>query len=263
MGSRAAMEELLRPEPENSLEDIIVQSDLGNDIPENMPVIAPQVNDTSIVRGEYQGYIVMYDWSGQHVIGEKPVAASIMRDGDGVYGNLVLGADTIPYRASLTADGRMVFSNVTTSMNERYTPGKRTPYRFANVQLDIWNESLRGDVALYNLKEKEPERPMYMELQRLGGSSEQNTLYCHVTAAPNPFSVSFEAIFELNGNAEAKVRVFNQLGVMVWSENLGLLEDGKHSISITPNIPDGTYVLNIAAGRQVFRTIIVKKGGAK
>ncbi len=263
MGSRAAMEELLRPEPENSLEDIIVQSDLGNDIPENMPVIAPQVNDTSIVRGEYLGYIVMYDWSGQHVIGEKPVAASIMRDGDGVYGSLVLGADTIPYRASLTANGRMLFNNVNTSMNERYTSGRRTPYRLDNVQLDIWNESLRGDVSIYNMKEKEPERPMYMELQRLGGSSDQNTLYCHVTAAPNPFSVSFDAIFELQGDAEAKVRVFNQLGVMVWSENLGLLEDGKHSISITPNIPDGTYVLNIDAGRQVFRTIIVKKGGVK
>lgn len=263
LGSRAAMEELLRPEPENCLEDIIVQSDLGTEVPGTMPLIAPQVNDTSIVRGEYQGYIVMYDWSGQHVIGEKPVAASIMRDADGVYGQLVLGADTVPYRAELTAGGKMVFSNITTSMNERYTPGRRTPYHFDNVQLDIWNESLRGDVSLYNMKEKEPERPMYMELQRVGGSMDNNALYCHVTASPNPFSASFEAMYELAGMAEAKVRVFNQLGVMVWSDALGTLDAGKHSLSITPNIPDGTYVLNIAAGKQIFRTIIVKKGGVR
>lgn len=264
LGSKAAMEELLRPQPENCLEDIIAVNSTDMEIPENMPTIAPQVNDTSIVRGDYTGFLVMYDWSGQHVIGEKPVAATIMRSGEGVYGELVLGVDTIPYRAALTGDGKMLFSNVTTSMNERYTPGMRTPYRLDNVQLDIWNESLRGDVALYNLKEKEPERPMYMELQRLGSSSgEQNALYCHVTAAPNPFATSFDAIFELNGNAEAKVRVFNQLGVMVWSESLGMLEDGKHSVSITPNVPDGTYVLNISAGRQVYRTIIVKKGGVQ
>ena len=263
LGSRFAMEELLRPEPENCLEDIIAVSSMDMDIPENMPQIAPQVNDTSIVCGDYTGYLVMYDWSGQHVIGEKPVSASIKRSGENVYGELVLGADTIPYNATLTADGKMIFSNVTTALNERYTPGKPIPYRLDNVQLDIWNESLRGDMSLYNLKEKEPERPMYMELQRLGGTSEQNTLYCHVTAAPNPFSASFEAIFELQGSADAKVRIFNQLGVMVWSEALGTLEDGKHSVSITPNIPDGTYVLNIAAGRQVFRTIIVKKGGVQ
>jgi len=264
LGLQAAIEEQMRPQPENCLEDIIVQSDLGNDIPENMPVIAPQVNDTSIVRGDYQGYIVMYDWSGQHVIGEKPVAATINRDAEGLYGNLVLGMDTIPYKADITADGRMLFNNVNTSMNERYTPGRRTPYRLDNVQLDIWNESLRGDVALYNLKEKEPERPMYMELQRIGADAiSGSTLYSHVTASPNPFSTSFDAIFELSADAEAKVRVFNQLGVIVWSESLGILEEGKHSVSITPYVPDGTYVLNISAGRQVFRTIIVKKGGAE
>ena len=87
--------------------------------------------------------------------------------------------------------------------------------------------------------------------------------YTRIVASPNPFSASFEAMYELAGRAEAKVRVFNQLGVMVWSDALGTLDAGKHSLSITPNIPDGTYVLNIAAGRQIFRTIIVKKGGGR
>lgn len=264
LGSRYAMEELLRPEPENCLEDIIAIKNTDMEIPENMPVVAPQVNDTSIVKGEYTGYLVMYDWSGQHVIGEKPVSATIMRDGDDVHGELVLGVDTIPYIASLTADGKMLFRNITTSMNERYTPNRRTPYRLDHVQLDIWNESLRGDVALYNLREKEPERPMYMELQRIGGSGEENNaLYCHVTAAPNPFSASFDAVFELPGEAEATVHIFNQLGIKVWNRELGTLEEGKHSVSINPNIVDGTYVLNITAGRRVFRTIIVKNGGSK
>ena len=206
----------------------------------------------------------MYDWSGQHVIGEKPVSALIMRDGDGLYGEMVLGVDTIPYRATMTAEGKMLFRNTMTSMNERYTPNQRTPYRLDRMQLDIWNESLRGDVSLYNLREKEPERPMYMELQRIGGSEVHgNALYCHVTAAPNPFSVSFDAMFELPGEAEAKVHIFNQLGVMVWSKDLGMLEEGKHSVGITPNITDGTHVLNITAGIRVYRTIIVKKGGVR
>ena len=43
----------------------------------------------------------------------------------------------------------------------------------------------------------------------------------------------------------------------------GCAESVLDFISITPDITDGTYVLNIASGRQVFRTIIVKKGGAE
>ncbi len=263
LGLKAAIEEQMRPQAENSLGDIPVSDVTGATVPETMPEINPQVNDTSIVRGDYTGFLVMYDWSGQHVIGEKPVAATINRDAEGLYGNLVLGMDTIPYKADITADGRMEFRNVTTSMNERYTPGMRTPYHLDNVQLDIWNDHLKGDMRLYNLKEKEPERPMYLELQRMNADSKTNAYYCHVTAAPNPFSVSFNAIFELEADVNAKVRIFNQLGVAIYTNDLGTLEKGKHFISITPNISDGTYVLNISAGKQVFRTIIVKKGGAE
>lgn len=34
-------------------------------------------------------------------------------------------------------------------------------------------------------------------------------------------------------------------------------------LAVIPNITDGTYVLNITAGIRVYRTIIVKKGGAR
>ncbi len=37
---------------------------------------------------------------------------------------------------------------------------------------------------------------------------------------------------------------------------------GKHDAAIAPQIKDGTYVLNIKAGKQILRAIIVKKGDA-
>jgi hypothetical protein len=205
----------------------------------------------------------MYDWSGQHVIGEKPVTATILRNGEDVYGEFVFGVDTIPYHAFLTGDGKMFFSDVTTNMKERYTPGVRKPYRFDNIQLDIWEKSLRGDMKLYNIEEKEPERPMYIELHSMDDISERNPIFCHVTASPNPHSKYFDAIFELGCSSETKVRIFNQQGVMVWWKSLGVLDSGKHSVTIAPDIQDGTYVLNIATNKQVFRTIIVKKGGVQ
>ena len=35
-----------------------------------------------------------------------------------------------------------------------------------------------------------------------------------------------------------------------------------YQVNLMPNVKKGTYVLNIKAGTQVLRTIIVKKGGA-
>jgi len=261
-----AMEELLRPEPENYLHEEFVMNDTYGSIPDQMPDISPEVNDTSLVFGHHQGFVVMYDWSGHFILGEKPVSMDFYRKKDGdVSGTMILGNDTIPFDASLTDNGKLQFSDGRLLLNERYNKGK-VNYRMDNATLDLWQDKIRGRLNLYSLKLKEPERPMYMELYT-GKDSETekhaDERFALISATPNPFDHEFDAAFELLEPCQPQVRIFDQSGRMVFSQNLAILQAGKQSVKISPAIKNGTYVLNIKAGRQVLRTIIVKKGGVQ
>lgn len=83
--------------------------------------------------------------------------------------------------------------------------------------------------------------------------------YTRIVASPNPFSSQFDVSFELVEDCAAKLRLYDVYGKLAYTQDLGRIEEGRHTETIMPNVLDGTYVLNIAAGRQIFRTIIVKK----
>ena len=261
-----AMEELLRPEPENYLHEELVENETYGSIPDQMPDISPEVNDTSLVFGHHQGFVVMYDWSGHFILGEKPVSMDFYRKEDGkVSGTMILGSDTIPFAASLTGNGKLHFADGRLLLNERYNKGK-VNYRMDSATLDLWQDKIRGRLCLYSLKLREPERPMYIELSARGnidGDVSADERYSVIHAMPNPFTQEFDAAFELAESCQAQVRIFDQSGRMAFSQDLGVLQAGEHHVKVAPAIKNGTYVLNIRAGRQMLRTIIVKKGGAQ
>ena len=262
LGYRDAREELARPYGETYLDGLYPDGDTRSNVPANMPDISPRVNDVSLVGGNYQGYLVMYDWSGEYVLGEKPLSMTASRSGSEVLGTLVLGGDTVPFRGELSADGRLSFTKGTLMLAERYTPGGKVRYRMDNMVFDVWSDRISGRLGLYSLRQKEPERPMYFELLRSGGDNTvADSRYSRVAVSPNPFSHSFEASFELEHEVDVQVRMFNISGMMVWQESLGRLDGGEHTVTLSPSVKPGKYVLNIKAGDQVLHGIIIKEGG--
>ena len=263
LGYSAAIEEMSRKNPENYLSGIIVPDSAFTDIPASMPEIKADVNDTTLLRGKYSGCVVMYDWSGRHVLGEKPVCMSVSRTGEEISGYLLLGTDSVPFKADITAEGSLKFKKSYVSLKERYTFNGKVQYRLDSANLDIWNDRIRGRLSLYSLSQREPERPMFMELYRGAYGKTDNDNTCangYIAIAPNPFDSQFDAIFELRENATATARVFDKFGVLIWQQSLGTFEAGKHKVTLSPDIRPGYHVLNISAGKQVLRTIIVKKG---
>lgn len=261
-----AIEEMMRPYPENYLhEDFIANASLY-DKPESMPALDPNADEINLTNGTYQGFLVMYDWSGKYILGEKAVSMTIhQRNENNLIGDLVLANDTIPYRAKLTKDGELSFSSGKVKLNERYTVGQKVNYKINKAQLRMWNNKICGRLSLYSLKEKEPERPMYIELQHadnyLAVNSEDDR-YSHISVSPNPFTYSFDATFELAGVSTVQIRMFDKMGTMAYCQDLGELYSGKHTVRVVPNnIKDGYYILNIKASNQILRTIIIKDGG--
>lgn len=264
LGYSAAIEEVSRTYPENHFTDIFVSDSIFADIPTSMPEIKADVNDTTLLKGYYRGYVVMYDWSGQHILGEKPVVMSVDRTGKDVSGYIILGTDSVPFKAGITSEGTLKFKKSYVSLNERYTFNGKVKYKLNSARLDIWKDKVCGSLALYSLSLMEPERPMYMELYRdwNGNIKEgENNAYKYIGIAPNPFDSQFDAIFELREATNAIVRVFDKFGMAIWQQELGTLEAGRHKITLRPDIRQGHHVLNISAGKQTLRTIIVKKGG--
>ena len=263
LGYSAAIEEMSRKNPENYLSGIIVPDSAFTDIPASMPEIKADVNDTTLLRGKYSGCVVMYDWSGRHVLGEKPVCMSVSRTGEEISGYLLLGTDSVPFKADITAEGSLKFKKSYVSLKERYTFNGKVQYRLDSADLDIWNDRIRGRLSLYSLSQREPERPMFMELYRGAYGKTDNDNTCangYIAIAPNPIDTQFDAIFELREKATATARVFDMFGVLICQQSLGTFEAGKHKVTLSPDIRPGYHVLNISAGKQVLRTIIVKKG---
>ena len=190
-------------------------------------------------------------------------------DGKVVSGLLMLAADSVPFRATVYADGRLSFSDGGVELNERYTVGSKVPYRMDSAELDVWQDRIAGRLSLYSLKLMEPERPMYIELQKRptpalpAREGDDADRYTRVVASPNPFSSQFDVSFELPEPCDAKLRLYDVYGKLAYTQNLGRIEEGRHTETIMPNILDGTYVLNVTVGSRVLRTIIVKKGGAR
>lgn len=259
LGYRAAIEEMERPLPENSMHDIIVNNASYGNVPENMPDIKTDVNDASLLNGQYQGFIVMYDWSGKHILGERPVTMSLTNNDKKADGYLKLGNDSIPFTATVTADGTLKFNKSYATMNERYTYAGKETYRLDKATLDIWDKKICGSLSLYSVKHREPEKPMYMELYRADSSKDIAVTSERISVSPNPFNTEFRATFRLANDAQVIVRVFDKYGIKVWQENVGNLSEGTNTLTFSPDIPMGYYVLNISAGSQTLRSIIVKK----
>lgn len=259
LGYSAAIEEMTRPYPENCLKDISVIDSHGEPFPVSMPEIRGNVNDTTFLKGSYKGSLVMYDWSKQYVLGDKPAALSLARIGDEVSGVLILGVDSIPFTADITAEGMLEFKEGYVNLKERYTFSGKVKYKLCQAALDIWNDRICGSLSLYSMKEHEPEHPIYVELYREGTHERMNyNQEGAVNISPNPFDTEFCTNFELRETANATARIFNKQGMLVWQQSLGTLEKGKHTVKLYPDVRSGHYVLNISAGRQVLRTIIIK-----
>lgn len=263
-GYRDAIEELDRTEPENCYMESKDIDSILYDIPQTMPEITECYQDTAMMVGSYDGILVMYDWSGKYILGEKPVSMTFNNRRDATYGNLIINNDTIIFEGGMAADGTLFFTQGKLKMHERYT-GEFTPVKYSleYIRLQRKQGNLAGRLSLYSEKLLEPERPMYIELMDKMGNQNQNgdnPSQGKIRINPNPFTSNFTADFTLaRACNSAVVRIFSQSGVKVYEKNIGCLEAGESTVSITPNIPKGIFVLNICADNQILRTIIKKE----
>ena len=167
MHCKEAKEELARSHEETYMHEEYLDDERYSFIPDTMPDVRPSVADSILTDGSYSGFIVTYDWSGKYILDEQPLSMTVSRADGELSGTLTVGKDGVSYRGTLSG-GRLVFSDGNVTLPERYVRGGKMDYELDSMALDATDGKIRGRLNLYSAKLKEPGRPMYMELRRVG-----------------------------------------------------------------------------------------------
>lgn len=263
LNNQDAMEELLKEEPENNPKRRFVNVDKSMEIPETMPSIDPYIpHNRGAITGQCQGVLVTYDWSGENVISEKPLSVGIIEKADRYEGLWIQGKDSIRFQASVTDDGALKFDSTQVELYDRYSDDYKALYRFEQADISCGDNSISGQLRLYSLEEMEPERPMYVYLQKSGDTQDGQSAddNSKIYAYPNPFVDRVTLRFELETDVpSAQICLYSQTGINRQNYNLGALQAGEHSFAITPDLSENIYIVHVIAGLYKYQTIIFRK----
>lgn len=257
LGFRDAMEELVRETPENSFVLNYAVSEETSERPGEMPIVEPFLpihgNEMS---GNYSGQLITYDWSGQHILSEKPLRVDMLVSEDKASGLWVQGSDTLLFSASIRNEGDFCFIEAEKDLFDRYSPSSRSKYRFEKIDMNYCGGYIIGQLRLYSLAEREPDRPMYVCLRKT--DMEDGDSSSHIIAYSDPYSHRITLKFDLLESVPSvQIYIYNRTSFNVGNYKYGAMGAGLNTLTINPNLADGYYVIYVQAGSQNFRAVIV------
>jgi hypothetical protein len=285
-GDRQAVAELSNPIPENHFK------------PENQKETLEKIKNHSVVRidekiyqnhektkkdelaGDYNGFIIRYDWSGKHVIGKSLLSLRLERIGRKLHGTWTEEeAGSIPLTA-MVIDSNIVFNGTSYSKSHHYRPkGELLEFKDASLQLmkngDI--VYLTGNLKLWSPARNEPGKPAYIRLTRIfadeiksehknstmlaethrydGSLQSQSQLFTY----PNPFTNQLTVSFSLDSAAKVTISLISVSGVILSKKQNISLGPGKHMhVFKTEHLPTGSYLVKIDSKHSTQSKLVIK-----
>lgn len=218
------------------------------------------------ISGNYTGNLLRYDWSGQNIISSTPLEINLQQEGKELTGEWKeYAGDTVTFSAKIQ-ENAIVFQD--TKINRIDHFHKNTPeiYEFKEAKLQLLDSPeslfLVGNLKLYNIKERENEKPMYLILEKkqtqiiVPSASE---IISKVVVYPNPFSSSFVLSFDLVQATDVTASVHSLSGQTLFTTQWNNLEYGKQNKTINLSVPTGYYLLRLTYGNEVKTSILIKK----
>lgn len=286
-GYRFAKEELQVPEPENISNQLLGSADnTGNDQYKvaSAPLGKSKIYSTfqrvthnakpADVSGEYSGFVIRYDYSGQHVIGKSVLKLKLDTGGNTISGTWKEGESPIINLQAEITDSGLVFNNSAYFTTDHYSAGQPVNYLFKNARLLVVKQKdsvyMAGNLQLWSATRNEPEKPVYISLVRntpVARPELNSTELLKVKASsaselkvyPNPFKSSLQVSFSLNQKSRVEISIADLTGRIVYGETPRSLTIGKYNFTIQPNLQLGAYLLTLNCNGQVSSTVIVKQ----
>ncbi|MFB9108962.1 T9SS type A sorting domain-containing protein [Flavobacterium gyeonganense] len=272
MGVKPSQMELDDPEAENHSPNQVktISAPIGEVItiketeaPETFKKVKQALIATDI-SGNYTGYILRYDFSGQNILSKTSLQIDLNQDGKALNGEWKeIDGDTVTFKAQIQEDA-IVFKDSKIDRTEHFYKGSLNRYEFKDARLQLLqtDESLFivGNLQLYNIKERENEKPMYLILEKKQTrTSEVQEVISSVAIYPNPVATDFSLSFDLAKTADVGVSIYYITGRELYSQQWNNLEQGTQTRTLSLNAPAGYYVLRLTYGTEVKTTILIKK----
>lgn len=279
-GYKMAINELRSNEAENSNPSAkMLSARLKNDfLSKNASLNKFQKVDAAapkkVTDGDYEGYLIRYDWSGQHAISSSSLKLRLAyRDGT-VSGQWIENDSIIVPLTARINSSAMTFNNTKYVRKDHYNPKKGSSYLFQDAKLQ-WSQKddtlyLTGIVQMFSTKQNEPDKPLFVSLKRYVGKNgidKSQTLASdkivhlkdEVNAYPNPFISTITVDFELKQKSEVQFKLVTLEGRTVYEKTSGTLEPGAYTFPLySKNLSSGTYILKVFYGKTFSTTKVVK-----
>ncbi|MEO8236544.1 MAG: T9SS type A sorting domain-containing protein [Flavobacterium sp.] len=264
--------ELAEPEAENAQPNQI--KTVSQTIPEVITITETEAPETfqkvkqapitTNISGNYSGHLLRYDWSGQNIISKTPLQIDLTQEGTHLVGVWKEEAgDTVAFNAQIQ-ENAIVFQDSKIDRTEHFYKDTIATYQFkeAKLQLLQTDESLFiiGNLNLYNIKERENERPMYLILdKKQEKTSSTNEMFSSVVIYPNPVVSDFNLSFDLAKDINATMSIYYITGRELYREQWNGLAAGHQTKTIALNAPPGYYLLRLTYGNEIKTTLLIKK----
>lgn len=226
----------------------------------------PQEN----ISGTYKGYIIRYDWSGQHIISKSELKLNLNHT-KGMLSGKWTEADTldIPIQAMFT-DSSLVFNATQYQRTDHYSPNNPLLYQFKDAHLQLIKSAnsvfIAGDLTLWSISKREPEPPVYISLVR----QQQNTTLealptnthtlqeANLVVYPNPFESTITVNFFSHETVSANIQLADMNGKVLYHKKLQL-QQGQQSHVINTSVVPGAYILKLSWPGFEKTTVVIKK----
>ena len=280
-GNGFAMDELMKKLPENveiagtlSSKIKAAQAAMPNKNKVNQYRKVEHKITRNDVAGAYQGYLLKYDWSGQHVIEANKLELILSSVKDSLKG-LWKEDDSIalPIQAQFTPDA-IIFNQLHYGKTSHYSQTKieSTVFQKAYLQLTSSNREvyLSGNIQGFVPKDNEPQKPLFLALVRVSGKSSKGKIpivsqnntpitTAPLRAYPNPFNGIITMDFELKVPCNVTAQLYTVNGKLVYSNPAGRLSAGSYTLPMkTQQVAAGYYMLVLRCGDDIRRAKVMK-----
>lgn len=270
-GNVYSKHELSEEIPENPVKPTkikVQQTDVLNAVPTTFRKIKKQ-SIRDLVNGNYEGRIITYDYSGKNIVRDVKLEIEIFKTNNNVVLGKWIESDSITadFQAYIT-DSTLQFIKTSYARTDYYNKKQAVVWNFTKAILeknDIGEDSyLTGNIQLISEKTKEPEKPMYISLQKIK-KNEPSKLISYENSNqdfivyPNPVDKNLNVSISLSTSEEVAVEIFNLNGVQYVAHSLGKLNTGKHIFTLDLEIPTGIYIVKLKKVSGNLTSIINKK----
>jgi hypothetical protein len=238
------------------------------------PGISPHLS--GMISGNYTGYLIQYDWSGQNVVNSRKLNFTISGNNGGLTGKWVEDAsDSATLTATINND-TIVFTNTSYRRKDYYSPDSAILYNFGKAYLNFVEKSgsyfLAGSVTMFSPEREEPSKPLVIALSQTpvpldipGGDGLNNQDSAHaaprfLSVYPNPFGTTLNVQVALPMKGQVALDVVTMSGQTAYHLDAGTMLAGTHLLSLqVGHLAPATYLLVINYNGYSESVRVVKK----